>query len=193
MKTNKNKRRHNKNDAQNVENATCWARMNSDSVVVSFGKPECNSDTTFGYMISRDEIQTCDTKRFLSVFHPDSKNPIIQFGMGKVLFFMDGYDSDPRELWEIPECRAFIAKIHKEFPCWIFFVDLESDWLSVVIACLLKVEHGHVCVSAHESFSFFREQLDLLLSLGLLANKSVDEMTARLNEVLSRFSSLMNR
>lgn len=39
-----------------------------------------------------------------------------------LMFQVEGYDDDPRELCEVPEVRAFFAKITQEWPFFVWFI-----------------------------------------------------------------------
>jgi len=46
------------------------------------------------------------------------------------------YESDPRELWEIPEVRAFVQKLDREFPYWCYFLSKLGEGLLWMTYCL---------------------------------------------------------
>ena len=56
---------------------------------------------------------------------------------GKVRFGLDGYNDDPRELFEIPEARAFLRKLTEEWPYFFYASDLEDRFLDTLIKCLV--------------------------------------------------------
>ncbi len=39
-----------------------------------------------------------------------------------VLFWFSAYDEDAREVYEVPEIRAWLQKVDQEFPCFLYFV-----------------------------------------------------------------------
>lgn len=47
-----------------------------------------------------------------------------------------GYGSDPRELCQIPEVRAFLSRLDQQFPYWFYFLDPACDFLGPLMACL---------------------------------------------------------
>ncbi len=51
---------------------------------------------------------------------------------------MDGYDDDPRELWDIAEVRAFYQKLDEKFPYWFWFCDKRDVSLKVISDCLYQ-------------------------------------------------------
>ena len=55
---------------------------------------------------------------------------------------IEGYDTDPRELYEIPECRQFFAKLANEWKGWLHFLEKDGDTVGTFFAFLadLKTE-----------------------------------------------------
>ncbi len=56
---------------------------------------------------------------------------------GQVLFAIDGWNTDPREIFEIPEVRAYWAKLDRAFPAWSYFV-VPGALLRAFLFCLLQ-------------------------------------------------------
>ncbi len=113
------------------------------------------------------------------------------FGRVGVLF--DGYDSDARALWEVPEVRAFVAAVDAEFPHWFFVADLQSPTLHVVAACLHTIStplEGYVALDALRLKTFLeREAHDLIL---LCRECGIGESVAatRLDAVMDYYENL---
>lgn len=59
---------------------------------------------------------------------------------GKVTFFFDGWDQDPRETAEIPAIRAYFLDVTAEFPYWFHFVEKVGDTFWHVLRLLCR---GH--------------------------------------------------
>lgn len=54
----------------------------------------------------------------------------------RVVLHVDGYDDDPRELVEIPECRNFLGELTEIFPWWLHFAEpRESMPLIIGLLC----------------------------------------------------------
>ena len=51
-----------------------------------------------------------------------------------------GYSDDSRELWEIPEVRAYVKKLVTAWPEWMFFLDASDQTLQVCFMCLAQME-----------------------------------------------------
>jgi len=48
-----------------------------------------------------------------------------------------GYDTDARELFEIPEVRRFVAALDDAFPYWLYFLSRECLGLQAIALCFL--------------------------------------------------------
>src|SRR5665213_2622227 len=91
-------------------------------------------------LVPREAALACDTEStvmFLSVFVRSAT--LGPQSLGKVQMAFADYGDDPRELWEIPEVRRFVARIDEALPYWFFLADLESDTLYVVACCVCRV------------------------------------------------------
>jgi hypothetical protein len=75
----------------------------------------------------RESVQTVLAAR------QETGDPIIMIGLL-------GYDDDPRELWEIPEARAYIRQVitavHAIDADWWAQADLHEDTLILIALCL---------------------------------------------------------
>jgi hypothetical protein len=58
---------------------------------------------------------------------------------GRVSLTFDGYERDQREIWEIPEIRSFVKKLHAEWPSWMFFISNSNYSFTALFQCLVKV------------------------------------------------------
>lgn len=88
------------------------------------------------YQISRLEIEKCITRRIVHDLRAEPNNPLVSSGMDSLRFLVHGYDADRRELFMIPAFRKYIAKVHKQNPCWIYYANLQSHWLKIIAMCL---------------------------------------------------------
>jgi hypothetical protein len=59
---------------------------------------------------------------------------------GGVSLVFEGYRSDPREIWEISEVRAYVKKLTTAWPTWMFFLDNSRYSLVVCFMCLCEME-----------------------------------------------------
>ena len=57
-----------------------------------------------------------------------------------LLLNVDGYERDPRELYEIPEVRRFFEKLTEAWPHWLWFLNTDHGQVSMLLALLCKVK-----------------------------------------------------
>lgn len=90
---------------------------------------------------SRQEIETLDVSGCLKPLNAllTSRENALQF-RSRVNFIVDGYDDDPRELYEIPEVRAFVAALDREWPQWFYFLAKCGGILTIVALCLCRYQ-----------------------------------------------------
>ena len=74
-------------------------------------------------IVSRRDVETGDITDILrSLSHLISATEIARLYRERVDISFEGYE-DRRELWEIPEVRAFVHKVDDKFPYWLYFLD----------------------------------------------------------------------
>jgi len=98
-----------------------------------------DSDLIF-YQFSRSKVERGDFSHFLSLYAPD-KLPTgrrLREMMNSMVFCVEGYDDDPREIHTIPEVRRFYAAFHEAWPYWLYFGNLDQDELRTMVLCCLK-------------------------------------------------------
>jgi hypothetical protein len=91
-------------------------------------------------MFLRSEVEALNLDPFLDRFGADAVpgGQKLASLMGSLVFFVDGFNDEPAEIYAIPEIRAFYARLHEEWPYWLYFADLHTESLQMVVACLLK-------------------------------------------------------
>ena len=60
-----------------------------------------------------------------------------------VCFFFSGYDFDPREIPDIPECRKFFQAVTELFPYWLHFLIKAPETLNLAYSLLCQVTPRH--------------------------------------------------
>ena len=91
-------------------------------------------------VVSRTDVEhlrTAATLATLQGWVELSSNPCELRGQLQLSFH--GYDTDRRELWAIPEVRAFVQALDEQFPYWFYLADLRSEFLKVLAFCLCRV------------------------------------------------------
>ena len=92
------------------------------------------------YQFSRDRVEAGDAKDFMSRFG-DSSLPTgkkLEGMMNSVALMIDGYNHDPREIYAIPEVRTFYQQLWEVWPYWLFFCNLDSENLMMMVMCCLE-------------------------------------------------------
>lgn len=58
----------------------------------------------------------------------------------RVSFVFDGYDVDPREIYEIPECVQFFRALDAKWPYWFHFIDKQPKAFGLIFRLALDYE-----------------------------------------------------
>lgn len=91
------------------------------------------------YQFSRDRVEASDAKNFLSRFGkrslPTGKK--LETMMNSVALMIEGYNHDPREIYAIPEVRAFYKQLWEVWPYWLYFCNLDTENLMMMVICCL--------------------------------------------------------
>jgi hypothetical protein len=96
-------------------------------------------DDLIVYQFSRSKVERGDFSHFLSLYTPE-KLPTgrrLRLLMDSMVFCIEGYDDDAREIHAIPEVRRFYSAFHAAWPYWLYFCNLDVDTLRAMVACCL--------------------------------------------------------
>lgn len=91
------------------------------------------------YQFSRAKVERGDFSHFLNLYGPD-KLPTgrpLRDQLNRLVFGIEGWDDDPREIHMIPEVRRFYAAFHDAWPYWLYFCNLDVDILRAMTMCCL--------------------------------------------------------
>jgi hypothetical protein len=91
------------------------------------------------YNFTRSMAEQGDFSHFLSLYGPSrlpSGNRLRDM-MNGMVFGITGYDDDSRELHSIPEVRRFYKGFHAAWPYWLYFCNLETAELKMMVFCCL--------------------------------------------------------
>lgn len=97
-----------------------------------------NHDLVF-YQFSRSKVECGDFSHFLSVYGPDKlpSGRRLRDMMNTLMFVIEGFDDDPREIHSIPEVRRFYAAFREAWPYWLYFCNLDTEELRIMVLCCL--------------------------------------------------------
>lgn len=142
--------------------------------------------------VSKIEIANCYVRPFQRVFERLSESREIALSaMNKVDFFIDGYNNDPRELWEIPEVVRWLDAAEKAVRHLVFFLDLDEHAQGVRLLCMChggaeKAGTGLVRLNnAHGVGKFMEQQFEWLNDFTVA--RGVDEVNQPVSEKLTTF------
>jgi hypothetical protein len=90
-------------------------------------------------IFSKEQVRHCKVAHFLKSFGTDAlpDGPELAKLMGKFQFLIEGWDDDPAELHSIPEVRKFYQYLHRVWPYWFYFCDLDTETLTMMTLCLM--------------------------------------------------------
>jgi hypothetical protein len=124
------------------------------------------------YQFSRPLVERGDFSHFLSLYAPDKlpSGRRLRELMNTLLFAIESYDDDPRELHAIPEVRRFYSAFHAAWPYWLYFCNLDTEILRVmVLCCLPSLAALQVDGRQHVTVEFDRLELLQFLSADFAA------------------------
>lgn len=89
--------------------------------------------------ITRESVDTGDTAPLLEKLSllSSSREAALKWE-GKLTFYFDGWDQDPRETAEIPEIRTFFRKVTSAWPYWFHFSEKVGDTVMHVLRLLCR-------------------------------------------------------
>ncbi len=137
-------------------NATSTSPTSSGEPSIS----KSNTDSTeieiiVGLRISRIEIETHATKRAVAFLQSLTQEKNVAWAArGKLALTVDGYNDDPREIYEIPEVRRFLKTLHSHWKYWFFFANEICSTLSVVLNSVVAAKKLSQNTSQVEADSF---------------------------------------
>jgi len=115
------------------------------------------------YQFSRSKVERGDFRHFLSLYVPE-KLPTgrrLREMMNRMVFCIDGYDDDAREIHSIPEVRRFYSAFHEAWPFWLYFCELGTDVLrNMVLCCLPSITSMQV--DGRDEVAITYDQLEIL-------------------------------
>ena len=91
------------------------------------------------YQFSRSKVERGDFSHFLSLYAPD-KLPAgrrLREMMNTMMFAIEGYDDDSREIHFVPEIRRFYSAFHAAWPYWLYFCNLDTEVFRAMVLCCL--------------------------------------------------------
>ena len=91
------------------------------------------------YQFSRSMVERGDFSHFLGLYGTDKLPTGQRLGLmiNSMLFGIEGYDDDPREVHSIPEIRRFYTAFHEAWPYWLYFCNFDLAAFRMMVLCCL--------------------------------------------------------
>ena len=150
------------------------------------------------YQFSREKVECGDFSHFLDLYGV-AKLPqglLLKQFLGRMIFCIEGYDVDPREIYLIDEVRWFYGAFHDAWPYWLYFCDLNQDSLkTTVLSCLqtftaFKVDGRADCVVEYDVFElvqFIAHDLPFMNGMCERAGMTEQAIFERIREIFLYF------
>ena len=88
--------------------------------------------------VSREEINSGNIEPALSILKQLISSPdMATTYKEKIDIAFHGYDTDSRELFEVPEVRDYVHKLDEKFPFWLYFLSKKHLGLQALLFCFL--------------------------------------------------------
>ena len=129
------------------------------------------------FQVSRARVERRDSQWIANHFDADAMpKEQLRWWHGHITWCVEGYDSDPAELYGIASVRRFLAAWHRRRPHWLFFGALETDNLKVMYVSLLRNASVVSDTSAGRcQVEFDRTELGRLLAHDLEVSDRISE------------------
>lgn len=113
--------------------------LTNDSSVLADHSTTTGSITVLLH-ISRTSIESCNVASSLEklLVLTDTREAFYRF-RESLAICIDGYDHDARQLAEIPEVRAYFARLTQEWPHWLWFLVRDAGMIALLMSMLCPV------------------------------------------------------
>ncbi|QOX05468.1 MULTISPECIES: hypothetical protein [Xanthomonas] len=93
------------------------------------------------FVFSRERVERCDIGDTLGQLNALSDNPEnVRRFVGRVFFMFDGYNDDPRQIYQVPEARDFFAKLTAMLPLWAHYLHRDAETVGIAYLLLCQSE-----------------------------------------------------
>ena len=117
---------------------------------------------------SREYVEAGNIVPVLNILNTLIEPQNIKKFANKMMFVIDGYNEDPRELAEIPEVRNWIKKLDESFPYWFFFCSPHCQTLKFLAFTLSEIQkdsRGQVFIDGDQLLKFMLEHFEAMNAL----------------------------
>lgn len=119
---------------------------NTEKISLSWKINKAIDDSDFGvYTVHKDDILACDFTGINEIMDRLSRNrESLLKNRGTLEVLIDGYNEDPREVYEIPEIRHWYNESIKAGIPWFYFLGKHADGMGMIVflfsCCDIKVK-----------------------------------------------------
>ncbi|WJM76679.1 hypothetical protein QTJ10_00575 [Xanthomonas hortorum pv. vitians] len=93
------------------------------------------------FVFSRERVERGDIGDTLGQLNALSHNPEnVRRFVGRVFFMFDGYNDDPRQIYQVPEARDFFAKLTAMLPLWAHYLHRDAETVGIAYLLLCQSE-----------------------------------------------------
>ncbi|MCU1709572.1 MULTISPECIES: hypothetical protein [Xanthomonas] len=93
------------------------------------------------FVFSRERVERGDIGDTLGQLNALSDNPEnVRRFVGRVFFMFDGYNDDPRQIYQVPEARDFFAKLTAMLPLWAHYLHRDAETVGIAYLLLCQSE-----------------------------------------------------
>ena len=132
------------------------------------------------YQFSRSKVERGDFAHFLGLYELDRlpKGRPLRDLQGSMVFVVEGYDHDEREIHSIPEIRKFYRAFHDSWPYWFYFCTLEDDAMKMMVLCCLnsfttvKVDGNPNCQVQYDPFELLEFLKQEFVHMNLICDRA---------------------
>jgi hypothetical protein len=137
--------------------------------------------------VTRAEVESHNPSELITLLTGLENKEEVKILRGKISLIVQGYDSDPEELFEINDFSIWANKLCMGYSSFAYFLNDESINL-VMISALKgkKIENGLVQVDPEQQQGFLQLFLTMAIKLGVEKGYTEEEMT----EYFSRYRQL---
>ncbi|GFP77723.1 chlororespiratory reduction 6 domain-containing protein [Clostridium fungisolvens] len=86
-------------------------------------------------ILNKSYIEALDLQEIDKMLNVFKRHGIKKY-RNNIVFQIDGYNDDPREIFEIPEIKAFFKKVFDKYPYMLYFLSNINSNDAWVLACL---------------------------------------------------------
>ncbi|MFZ2656622.1 MAG: chlororespiratory reduction 6 domain-containing protein [Victivallales bacterium] len=114
---------------------------------------------------SRENIEAGDIQPVLNILNSLIEPQNIRKFANRTMFCIDGYNTDPRELCEVPEVRKWLKMLDTEWPYWFYFSSpscLTLKFLAFTLSEIQRDSRGQVFIDGDQLLKFMLEHFEAM-------------------------------